>query len=130
MQHASVYIVDDDAVTRDALVHLVNAFGWAATGFASAQECLAKIAASPPACIITDLNMPVMNGAAMIETLRADGLKMPIIAITAVGDDSQLVRRARAAGISEVFAKPILHLDLKKMLSTLLASDWTSWKLK
>jgi FixJ family two-component response regulator len=127
--HASIFMVDDDAVVREALVHLVNAFGWSGTGFAAAQECIAAVKRQPPACIITDLNMPVMNGAAMIENLRADGVRIPIIAITAVGDDSQLVRRARAAGITDVVSKPVVNHELKRILSQLLAPDWTSWKL-
>ena len=57
--------------------------GYAAETFASAEEYLQSDRVADTACLITDIQMPGMNGADLQDRLIADGYRMPIIFITA-----------------------------------------------
>jgi FixJ family two-component response regulator len=58
--------------------------GYAAETFASAEEYLQSNRAADTACLISDAQMPGMNGADLQDRLIADGHRMPIIFVTCV----------------------------------------------
>src|SRR5262249_60606229 len=59
---AAVYIVDDDEAVRDSLTMLLEAAGFAVEPFASALEALSRCHERRPACVLTDVRMPRMDG--------------------------------------------------------------------
>lgn len=106
-----IFIVDDDGAVRAALRALVRSFGWHEHVYASGREFLEGYAAGENGCLVLDLHMPDMNGAEVQEQLRERGIDLPVIIITAFGDDP-LVERARAAGARAVLAKPLQDDEL------------------
>ena len=78
-----VAIVDDDAGVRDSLQLLLEILGHLAETFESAAEFLKADLQHFP-CLISDYKMPYMTGLELAEALRAGGVNIPILLITAL----------------------------------------------
>ena len=100
-----VAIVDDDDSMRSAVQDLLEAVGLPARGFASAEEFLKSGKQHETACLITDIRMPGMSGLELQAQLNADRCRIPIIFITAHGDEKMRMQ-ARREGAVEFLAKP------------------------
>jgi len=100
-----VAIVDDDDSLRTAVQDLLEAVGLAAQGFASAEEFLKSGDQRATACLIADIRMPGMSGLELQAHLNAERCKMPIIFITAHGDEKMRLQ-ARREGAVEFLSKP------------------------
>jgi FixJ family two-component response regulator len=100
-----VAIVDDDELMRGALRGLLNAVGLPAQEFASAEEFLSSGQQHQTACLIADIRMPGLSGLELQAKLNADGCRIPIIFITAHGDEKMRMQALRA-GAMEFLAKP------------------------
>jgi FixJ family two-component response regulator len=108
-QTPQIAIVEDDASVREALQGLLEAFGFAAEVFSSAEEFLRSERLNDTACLITDVRLPGMSGLQLQDHLSVSGSCIPIIVITAFpGDD----RRALAAGAICFLRKPVIKEDL------------------
>ena len=102
---ALVAIVDDDALVRDALQGLLREAGFPAHAFASAEEFLASGEPRRFACLIADIRMPGMSGLELQSRLNADRIRIPIIFITAHGDEHMRLQALRSGAV-EFMAKP------------------------
>jgi FixJ family two-component response regulator len=100
-----VAIVDDDDLTRTALLGLLKSANVLAQAFASAEEFLQSGHQYDTACLITDMRMPGMSGLELQAQLNADHLRIPTIFITAHGD-AKMRMQAMRAGAVEFLAKP------------------------
>ena len=100
-----VAIVDDDESVRSALQGLMKAVGLPARAFASAEEFLESGQREETGCLITDIRMPGMSGLELQATLNADHTRIPIIFITAHGDEKMRTQALRAGAV-EFVAKP------------------------
>ena len=105
-----IAIVDDDASVREAIQGLLEASGFAADVFSSAEEFLRSERLNDTACLITDVRLPGMSGLQLQNHLSVSGSRIPVIVITAFpGDD----RRALAAGAVCFLRKPVIKEDLQ-----------------
>ena len=100
-----VVIVDDDELIRDSLNGLMKAAGFSALTFASAEEFLNSGKQEHAACLIADIRMPGMSGLELQSRLNKDNLRIPIIFITAQGDEKMRMQALRAGAV-EFLAKP------------------------
>ena len=100
-----VAIVDDDDLMRSALQGLLKAVGLPAQVFASAEEFLNSGQQNQTACLIADIQMPGMSGLELQTQLNADRCRIPIIFITAHGDEKMRMQALRAGAV-EFLAKP------------------------
>jgi FixJ family two-component response regulator len=100
-----VAIVDDDDSLRVAVQDLLEAVGLPAQGFASAEEFLKSGIQRGTACLITDIRMPGMSGLELQKQLNAERCRIPIIFITAHGDEKMRLQ-ARREGAVEFLSKP------------------------
>jgi two-component system response regulator FixJ len=105
MSDVEIFIVDDDAAVRRALDRLLRVAGYRVRAFPSAQDVLAELPNSNPACLIIDVRMPDRNGLELFETLRSMREAIPVIFITGHGDIAMAVR-AMKAGAADFLAKP------------------------
>jgi two-component system chemotaxis response regulator CheY len=104
---ASILTVDDSPSIRVALkIALTNA-GYSVAEAANGAEGIEKARASAFDLIITDLNMPVMDGLTMIEEMRRmpDQTGVPIVFLT-TESDAAMKERAKAAGATGWLTKP------------------------
>ena len=100
-----VAIVDDDELIRDALHGLMKAAGFPALSFASAEEFLNSGEQKHTACLIADIRMPGMSGLELQSRLNKEHHRIPIIFITAQGDEKMRMQALRAGAV-EFLTKP------------------------
>ena len=100
-----VYIVDDDDAVRDALSLLVESAGYEVEAFETAVSALESCRTGSPACIITDIRMPEMDGFEFQKKLSEGHVGTPVIVITGHGD-VPLAVRAMKAGAADFIEKP------------------------
>jgi|SRR6202795_3436769 FixJ family two-component response regulator len=100
-----VAIVDDDDSMRNALDGLLKAVGFPAKAFASAEEFLKSGQQHQTSCLIADIRMPGMSGLELQAKLNAERCKIPIIFITAHGDEKMRMQALRAGAV-EFLSKP------------------------
>jgi FixJ family two-component response regulator len=114
-----VSVVDDDESVRESLPHLLRKFGFAAEAFASAEEFLASEFVGQTRCLILDIAMPGMSGPALQMELVRRHQAIPIVFITAHGDET--VRpRVLEAGAVECLFKPFSATALRAAVDTAL----------
>jgi FixJ family two-component response regulator len=123
-----ISIVDDDGFVRESTSGLIRSMGYAAETFASAEEYLRSNRAADTACLISDIQMPDMDGADLQDRLIADGLHTPIIFVTAFPDEG-IRARVLKAGAYGFLTKPFSDESLIECLHRALLgakSDPTS----
>ena len=113
-----VAIVDDDRRLLLSISGLLRSFGIEALTFQSAEEFL-QARPSGVDCLLADVHMLGMNGLEMIEKLREDGNKVPIIVLSAL--DPEVTRaEALARGANAYFAKPVDSDELMQCMALLM----------
>src|SRR5262245_44385397 len=100
-----VAIIDDDELMRGALQGLLREAGMPALAFASGEEFFAAGAQHLSSCLIVDIRMPGMSGLELQTTLNQWQARIPIIFITAHGDE-RIRRQAMNAGAADFLSKP------------------------
>lgn len=78
-----IAVIDDDRSVQTALVGLLESNGWRARGFDSAEDFLRITATQIYACVITDIQMPGINGIALKRHFTTHNIETPVIMITA-----------------------------------------------
>ena len=101
-----IFIIDDDQSMQRAFLLLLEATGFDAKAFSSAEEFLTHSVISDADCIILDLRMPRMTGFELMEKLRSMGIHVPIFCVTAF-DDAGSRERARELGAAAYLTKPV-----------------------
>jgi len=115
-QSQMVSIVDDDPLAREGIRELVESLGYKTLAFASAQDFLQSGAITKTGCLITDLQMPGLNGLELQERLQAQGCHMPVILITAYPNEKHH-SRAMSAGAIGFLSKPFEEQSLVECLT-------------
>jgi len=99
MVPATVHLIDDDASFLPAMARLMEASGFAVKTYRSAQEFLTCDYLDLPGCIVTDLNIPGMNGLELQQALVKNGCAMPIIFLTGNGDVPSAVNAMKSGAV-------------------------------
>lgn len=100
-----VAVVDDDELVRVALQRLLKAAGLGVTSFASAEDLLKSGQLPEIACLVVDIRMPGMSGLDLQVKLKEESHAIPIIFITAHGDEKMRLQAMRAGAVA-FLAKP------------------------
>jgi FixJ family two-component response regulator len=114
-----VAIVDDEAPMREALLDLLDEAGLPARTFASGEEFLESGHQYECSCLITDIRMPGISGLDLQARLNAGRLRIPIVFVTAHGDE-RIRMQALQAGAVEFLAKPFDDEVLLKVVRAAL----------
>ncbi|MAK80918.1 response regulator [Phenylobacterium sp.] len=116
-----VYIVDDDALMRDAIAAHFPPTEFSVESFGAARELLARLPADAVGCVVTDVRMSPMDGVALTEALRAQAPKITVVVVTAHADVALAVS-AMKAGARDFFEKTD---DLARLVEAVRALDQT-----
>jgi FixJ family two-component response regulator len=100
-----ICIIDDDDSLRSALVGLVRSLGYRSKNFGSAEQFLSHGEPQQYDCIITDIQLPGINGIELKRCLNNKGCLQPFIMISARGEAS-LEQQAIASGAVCFLRKP------------------------
>jgi FixJ family two-component response regulator len=117
-----VAVIDDDESVRESLPDLLRELGYDAEAFSSAEDFLESGAISRAGCLILDVAMPGMSGPDLLRHLRVQGFSVPIIFITAHGDDLIRPQLIEQGAIACLF-KPFDELDLRTSLDAAFTSS-------
>ena len=116
-----ISIIDDDESMRGALKSLVASLGLKAHAFASAEQFLQSPRLDDTACLITDLQMPGLNGIELQSLLLAQGRHIPIIFVTAFAEEPMRTRALKAGALgflSKPFESQTLAGLIEKAIET------------
>lgn len=121
-QRAFIAVVDDDESVRESLPDLLREFGYEAEAFSSAEDFLASDRLIQTKCLILDIAMPGMSGLDLQEELIRRQNRIPLVFITAHGDEAMRVR-LRERGAIECLLKPFSDTALLQALNTAFQRD-------
>jgi two-component system response regulator FixJ len=113
-----IFVIEDDEGVRNSTCILLEALGYVARPFASAEALLAAADGVMPACLVLDYNLPGLSGMDLIELLRSRGMTMPAIIVSANG--RHLSARAARAGVAVVLRKPLAADALAQWLEQIV----------
>jgi len=100
-----VAVVEDDESYRAAVQRLLKSAGLPVRSFASAEDFLKAGQQQETGCLIADIQMPGMSGLDLQAKLNAEHCPIPIIFITAHGDEEMRLQAMRAGAV-KFLAKP------------------------
>ncbi len=109
-----VAVVEDDPGMRRSLERLLRASGYRTTSFANAEEFLQAESGSEFA-LVADIHLPGASGIELRRRLAAEGVRLPVIFITAF-DDATLRAEAMATGCVDYIHKPF---DAQRLIAAL-----------
>jgi len=118
----TVFIVEDDAAVRDSLGLLLGLQGFRTQSFSCAEDFRRIYQPSWAGCLLLDVRMPGMNGLELQESLRRQGLALPVIIMTAHGDITT-VRTALKSGAVDFLEKPVDPAALLAAVRAALDAD-------
>ncbi len=116
MPAAGIYVVDDEAASREAVARALEKAGHAVTAFALPGDALRAIKASPPAVLVSDLMMPEMDGLTLLREARAVDPDLAVVFITAFGTVDKAVAAMRA-GADDFLQKPVDLHELRERVA-------------
>jgi CheY-like chemotaxis protein len=118
MQPITILVADDNECIRNLLERLFRQTGYQVEFASDGEELIRKALAQRPALVLTDLEMPLVDGLEAIRQLRSDArtASVPMLLFSARADAAPL---ARAVGADEFITKPFINKDL---LSRITAS--------
>jgi FixJ family two-component response regulator len=119
-RRTTIAIVDDDSGVRTALRELLRSMGFDAVTFGSAEEFLASTREDID-CLIADVHLPGMSGAALVQTLAKAGAALPALLITA-HDDPATLELIRRTGPIPHLRKPFSDDELVQTIRRALAA--------
>jgi FixJ family two-component response regulator len=112
----TISIIDDDVWAREGIKDLVESLGYRTLTFASAEEFLEFGDIDTTACVISDLQMPGLNGLDLQRCLIDRPNGPPVILVTAYPDEKSRTR-AMDAGAYGFLSKPLDENCLMQCLS-------------
>ena len=114
-----VSVVDDDVSVRESLPDLLQELGFTTEAFPSAEAFLASDVVKETNCLLLDVAMPGMSGPQLQQELIRRRQDIPIVFITAEGDEA-VRARLLAAGAVECLFKPLSETALLAALDVAL----------
>ena len=118
----SILAIDDSRTMRDMLTAALTGAGFDVTLAEDGVDGLEKLEAAKPSAVITDMNMPRLDGMGVIEGIRSDAryARLPILVLT-TESGAELKQRAKSAGATGWVVKPFDQDKLVSVLSRLVA---------
>ncbi len=106
---APILVVDDDRGIREIIAETLEFEGYQVAQAKNGAEALEMIAENPPSLVLLDMRMPVLDGWGVARALRARGIRLPIVVVTAAKDARAWANEIGAIGY---LAKPFEDSDL------------------
>ncbi|MBL8535818.1 MAG: response regulator transcription factor [Hyphomonadaceae bacterium] len=130
----AILIIDDDADLRQALLEQFQLEdGFSALGAETAAAGLAAALEAKPAAIVLDVSLPDMDGFEACRSLRAHGVKAPIIMLTGAAQEEEQQVQGLDAGANDYVLKPfkfsVLLARIRAHLRSHEASEDASYRI-
>src|SRR5690606_24268646 len=112
---ASILIIDDEEIIREALEALLAAEGYRVATAATAAEAMERLAERPVDAVLLDLMLPDRNGLDVLQDIRRLDEELPVVMITAYGTIDGAVA-ATKQGAFYYFTKPFKNDEVLAVL--------------
>ena len=122
-----VFVVDNDQSVRTRLAYLLAREGYAVEFFASAEEYLARVPHSGPACIVVEVHLPGLDGLALQRQLTEEGRMEQIVFITGHGDIRMGIGAIKRGAV-DFLPKPFSDEELFSAVTQALARAAEDWR--
>jgi CheY-like chemotaxis protein/anti-sigma regulatory factor (Ser/Thr protein kinase) len=117
-----ILVADDSVLEQRYVARILEAqSGWRVAFARNGEEALAAIAREAPALLLTDMNMPRMDGLALVGKVREQFPHVPVVFMTGSGND-RLAVAALKAGAADYVPKQALGLDLVGVVERVLSA--------
>jgi FixJ family two-component response regulator len=120
--HETVIVVDDDSSVRNALSSLIRSVGLDVELFATAEQLLGSPHLDEAVCLVLDVRLPGGSGLDVQRQLASEGLRVPIVFMTAHGDIPMSVKAIKAGAV-EFLPKPFREQDMLDAIHQAIARD-------
>ncbi len=118
----TVFIIDDEQLSRDSIAALMQSMGLSTKVFSSAEEFLDAVTEDSAGCVVCDNRMPGLSGIELHDRLRAAGNHLPFVLITAYADVPLAVRAMRQ-GVVTLLEKPYRDNELWEVIRAALEHE-------
>lgn len=118
----TILVVEDDPGLREALVDTLDMAGFNPVAVSDGESALVKIGQQRPDLVISDINMPGMDGHTLLKSIRRGYCDLPVILMTAYGTIGAAVEAMRE-GANDYVTKPFSPDSLIKTLRPYLFRD-------
>ncbi|MBY0588102.1 response regulator [bacterium] len=119
---ASILLVDDDSTIGPLVQSITKSRPWEVTLASHGRDAIEKINARKPNLVITDLDMPVMNGSELTRQIVAQHADIPVVVLTGKGSEDSAVECFRA-GAADYVRKENVKRDLVSVVAKLLMEE-------
>jgi CheY-like chemotaxis protein len=117
----SFLVVDDSATMRQLIAMILRKMGYVRiSGAPNGRVALERLETDRPDIVLTDINMPEMNGLEFIEQARAKYPTLPIVILSSYGDDA-IRDSGLQLGANGYLTKPLSMPKLGEVLETVFA---------
>ena len=119
---SKILVADDSRVMRQIVVRTLRQAGYGGHDIVEAEngrDCLEKALAEKPDLILSDWNMPEMNGIDCLAALRGSGSTIPFGFVTSEGSEDMRAR-AKSTGAVFLIAKPFTAETFQEHLAGLI----------
>lgn len=119
LKKGSLLIVDDDSDFRTALAEMLQNHGITVKTASNGNEALALLSAPAVDAVLSDINMPDMNGLELLFHVRESGLDLPFVFLTGYADKERTIEALRLGAI-DFLEKPFDAKQLVEVISKAL----------
>jgi signal transduction histidine kinase len=121
LEPALILVVDDEPFVRDVLRDTLERAGYRVIVAKDGVEALVHLAEARVDLLLSDVNMPTMDGYALYDRVRSrpDWATLPFVILTALGEPVR-IRHAKELGVDDYLVKPVTTDDLLFTVRTLL----------
>lgn len=115
-----ILVVDDEIQILNVINKFLEETSFVFIGSAHAQDALKVLDQFPVDLVITDYNMPGMNGREFVETMRAKGIEIPVVYLTALKQVDRFKEDQDKLGVKGLILKPFGKEELIKSIENVL----------
>lgn len=117
----NILIVDDCQTTRRLLGHYLKTRGYSLVFAENGLDALEKLGTEMINFVVTDLNMPYMDGMELVKTMRSDPAwsELPVLMVTTENDDEER-QKAFNNGVNGYIVKPVSGDDIAQNIEAIM----------
>jgi two-component system response regulator FixJ len=116
-----ILVIDDDPAVRNSLKFALEIEGFSVQVYPTGADLLEEDDLPASGCLVTDYNLPGINGLDLLDLLRKRNIRLPAILIT-THPTAMIRRRAASAGVL-LIEKPLLNDTLFQCIRSALGED-------
>jgi chemosensory pili system protein ChpA (sensor histidine kinase/response regulator) len=103
---SSILLVDDSSTIRKSLRAALERWGYRVEEASNGREAWAKLQANRPDMVVSDIDMPIMNGLDLVRLIKSDLVLMNVPVLLITSDPFTHVQSAQKEGVAGLLAKP------------------------